>query len=287
MVQLIDQDIQTREVLEWKGLHLFHFLASSCSQKTRIVLNLKGIPWKSHPIDLGKSEHFTPWYLGINPRGLVPTLVIDGNVHIESNDIIQLLDQKFPETKLIPEGFENQMSELLHHEDSLHLDLRTLTFRFTQPRGKDPRSPEDLKNYREGGSGTVQGKADPHKDTEIEFWETAAGNGITDKAVEISAGRFKAALDDLDQKLADAPYLLGESISILDIAWVIYANRLVRCGYPLERLHPRVNTWFWPMRERPEIIKEISVPPEVQKAVEANHKMQQETGTTLVDIAGL
>ena len=287
MVQLLDQDIQTREVLDWKGVHLFHFMASSCSQKTRIVLNLKGIEWESHPIDLGSSAHYTPWYLGINPRGLVPTLVLDGAVHIESNDIIQLLDQKFPEKRLIPEGFEDQMSELLHHEDELHFDLRTLTFRFTQPRGKDPRSKEDLKIYRESGSGTVQGRADPHKEREIKFWETAAGNGITDEAVTISAARFRAALDELDKKLEDAPYLLGGSLSILDIAWVIYVNRLVRCGYPLERLHPRIDAWFWPLRELPEIANEISVPPAVQKAVEENHQRQQETNTTLIDVAGL
>ena len=36
-----------------------------------------------------------PWFLGINPRGLVPVLVHDGAVHIESNDIIQYLDKKY------------------------------------------------------------------------------------------------------------------------------------------------------------------------------------------------
>jgi len=56
----------------------------------------------SHPIDLPGNENFRPWFLGINPRGLVPVLVHDGAVHIESNDIIQYLEQKFPEPKLIP-----------------------------------------------------------------------------------------------------------------------------------------------------------------------------------------
>ena len=52
MVQLADGDIRTREVLGWKGVHVLHFMGSSCSQKLRIFLNLKGIPWHSHPIDL-------------------------------------------------------------------------------------------------------------------------------------------------------------------------------------------------------------------------------------------
>ena len=58
MVQLVDSDIKTREVLGWKGVHVLHFMGSSCSQKLRIFLNLKGIPWQSHPIDLpGSREH--------------------------------------------------------------------------------------------------------------------------------------------------------------------------------------------------------------------------------------
>ena len=104
MVQLVDSDIKTREVLGWKGVHVLHFAGSSCSQKLRIFLNLKGIPWESHPIDLPGNENFRPWFLGINPRGLVPVLVHDGAVHIESNDIIQYLEKTFPEPKLIPAG---------------------------------------------------------------------------------------------------------------------------------------------------------------------------------------
>ena len=48
MVQLLDSDIKTREVLDWKGVHLIHYMGSSCSQKVRIFLNLKGIDWESH-----------------------------------------------------------------------------------------------------------------------------------------------------------------------------------------------------------------------------------------------
>ena len=102
MVQLIDSDIKTREVLRWKGVHVLHVAGSSCSQKLRIYLHLKSIPWQSHPVDLTSNENFQPWFLGINPRGLVPVLVHDGAVHIESNDIIQYLEWRKPEPPLYP-----------------------------------------------------------------------------------------------------------------------------------------------------------------------------------------
>ena len=287
MTQLHDEDIKTKEVLEWKGVHLFHFPGSSCSQKTRIFLNLKGIAWESHIIDLAAQEQFSPWYLGINPRGLVPALVLNGVVHIESNDIIQLLDRAFPEKRLIPDGFEDQVGELLRHEDDLHLDLRTLSFRFTKPTGKAPKSAEDLKNYRAGGSGTVEGRKDPNKEHEIAFWEKVLQEGITDEAVRISAGRFRDALTEQDEKLAANCFLLGASLSVLDIAWFVYVNRLVRCGYPLKQLHPNVNAWFRSLRYRPEFADEVKAPPDMQKQLEEIQREQKESGATLVDVTGL
>ncbi|MEK9678551.1 MAG: glutathione S-transferase family protein [Rhodospirillaceae bacterium] len=286
MVKLIEEDVQTKEVFDWKGVHLLHFRASSCSQKTRIFMNLKGIEWESHLIDRPKGENFTPWDRGINPRGLVPTLVIDGEVHIESNDIMTELDVRFPDRKLIPAGQESRVGELLHHEDELHLDLRTITFRYTQPRGKAPKSAESLSNYRDFGSGTVGGEWDSHKDREIDFWETAAREGLTDDAIRTSAARFRETLSENDQILSRQKYLMGDDLTVLDIAWFVYTFRLIRCGYPMERLHPHVFEWFTQLREMPEIASEIGVPPEVQKAVEENHRRQQEEGSTLVDVTG-
>jgi glutathione S-transferase len=287
MVQLLDADIKTREVLAWKGVHLFHAMPSSCSQKTRIFMNLKGVPWDSHIVNLGVHENMGERYLGINPRGLVPALVLDGEVHIESNDIMTLLDERYPEPKLIPEGREGEMDGLLHHEDDLHLDLRTITFRFTQPRGKAPRSAGVLAGCRAGGSGTVQGQEDANKKREIDFWEWVARDGISDEAIQASAAKFRAALDDLDGTLKSADYLLGENLSVLDIAWFIYANRLVLCGYPLARLHPNVESWFQGLRGRPEFAKEIQVDPKVQAAIDKNHRAQEEADATLAQVAGL
>ncbi|NQV56377.1 MAG: glutathione S-transferase family protein [Rhodospirillales bacterium] len=287
MVQLNDRDIATREVLDWKGLHLFHALPSSCSQKTRIFLNLKGAPWESHVVNLGNNENMDAWYLGINPRGLVPALVMDGAVHIESNDIMTLLDGAFPEPKLIPEGRENEMGDLLHHEDDLHLDLRTITFRFTRPQGKAPKSPEALDSYRAGGTGTVGGREDANKKREIDFWEAVARDSISDEAIRVSASKFRTALDDIDGRLTEAEFLLGETLSVLDIAWFIYVNRLVLCGYPLARLHPNAENWFQALRVHPEFFKEVQVPAEYQASLDANRRQQEKDGATLEQVAGL
>ena len=285
MVKLLEKDILTKEVLEWEGIHLFHFALSSCSQKTRIVLNLKNLGWNSHPVNLYTKEHFTPWYLGINPRGLVPTLVIDGSVHIESNDIIQLIDSKSSENILVPEGMKNKVADLLNFEDDLHLDLRTITFRFTQSRGKAPRSPSDLKNYQEGGSGMVKGIKDKKKEREISFWQTVAKTGITNNAVRTSAKRFKEALDVIDNDLANNKYILSEKISLLDVAWFIYVNRLTLCGYPIDTLHPNVFNWFESLASQPTFSDEIKISSEIKQAIDNHHEFLFQEKATLIDVA--
>lgn len=77
-----------------------YFRASSC-YRLRIALSLKGIAYNSVHIDLVKGEHGSDEYKAINPLGTVPYL-IDGDVELnQSLAILQYLDNKHPEPKLI------------------------------------------------------------------------------------------------------------------------------------------------------------------------------------------
>jgi glutathione S-transferase len=284
MVQLVDSDIRTREVLGWKGVHVLHFMGSSCSQKLRVYLNLKGIAWQSHPIDLPAYENMQPWFLGINPRGLVPVLVHDGAVHIESNDIIQYLENKFPTPRLIPAGHDNEVASLLKHEDDLHLDLRTLSFRFVFAPPGPPKPAAALESYLANGAGTVQGTKDHEKQVQIEFWQRAAKEGFSDERARASAQKFRAEFDALDKTLAKEPYLMGKDLSVLDVAWLIYAHRLSLAGYPFARLHPRVHAWAEKLRAMPEFAKEIGQLRHGPEQLDAVRRAQ--AGKTLEAVAG-
>jgi glutathione S-transferase len=284
VVQLLDGDIKTREVLDWTGVHVLHFMGSSCSQKLRIFLNLKRIPWVSHPIDLPGYENMQPWFLGINPRGLVPVLVHDGVVHIESNDIIQYLEKKFPAPKLIPPGHENEVAALLKHEDDLHLDLRTLSFRFVFAPPGPPKPTAALESYMKNGAGTVQGLKDHEKEVQIEFWQRAAKEGFTDERARASALKFRAEFDALDKTLARQPYLMGDDLSVVDIAWFIYQHRLMLAGYPFAKLHPHVQAWAERLRAMPEFAKEVGQLRHTPDQLEAVRRAQ--AGKTLEMVAG-
>ena len=286
MVQLFKEDIKTPEVLAWKGVHLFHFSGSSCSQKTRIVLNLKGIEWISHPINLLKAENYSQRYLGINPRGLLPALVHNGDVHIESNDIVSYLDETFDIPKLIPSNHRGSILEQLNTEDELHLDLRTLTFGFCLPTFLTRKPPAALEAL-ECNEGTVEGKTDSHKKVQLAFWRELAEHGVTTDQAINAAKRFEKAFSSVEQQLADQAFLYGDEISIVDIVLFIYAHRLRSTGYPFKRLHPGLTSWYHAMLARPEIAKEVADPAPLRVIRYLTQRYQALTNSTLEQVTGI
>lgn len=258
MVTLSDADIETKEVRNWKGLHVFHFLHSTCSQKLRIFLKLKGLEWTSRHLDLGRKQHHTAWYMGINPRGLVPTLVHDGEVIIESNDILAYLDETFPEPRLIPSDKAGEAAALLKTEDDLHLDIRALTFRFVIPAFLAAWPEKELRRYEALGAGTVGGVPDPDKRRELDFWrDVATHKGVSDTRARQAFLNIKSALADLERRLASNAFILGDAPTVIDIAWYIYGRRLKDAGYPISELHPNVAAWFARLDANPSFHDEV------------------------------
>ena len=44
-------DSTNEEVKTFRGLHLYHFAMSNCSQRLRLALEETGFAWKSHLLD--------------------------------------------------------------------------------------------------------------------------------------------------------------------------------------------------------------------------------------------
>ena len=61
-----------------------------------------GVPHELRMLDFEKREHKTPEYLAINPNGVVPTLVIDGQPIFESPAIAMQLADSHPAANLAP-----------------------------------------------------------------------------------------------------------------------------------------------------------------------------------------
>lgn len=81
---------------------LHDYWRSSASYRVRIALNLKGVVYRSHPVDLRAGEQHGEANLARNPQGLVPTLEVDGTALVQSLAIIDWLDSAYPEPRLLP-----------------------------------------------------------------------------------------------------------------------------------------------------------------------------------------
>jgi len=60
-----------------------------------LALAEKGIPYRSHQVNLGVSENYTSWFLKINPKAQVPVLEDNDKYIIDSAAIIRYLDDVY------------------------------------------------------------------------------------------------------------------------------------------------------------------------------------------------
>ena len=256
MVKLKAENIQTKEILDWQGLHLLNFANSSCSQKLRIYLNLKNIDWKSHEVNLATGQNYSNWFLGINPNGLVPVLVDDGRVEIESNDILLYLEKKYPNPKLINDDDSSKIEAELIEEDDLHVDIRNIAYRYMF-NGLGKKSSKKIDNF-EKHEFTADSDFVKQKDKEIKFYRNYGESGISDEAIKKSLSKFDQKFREFNEQLGQSKYLQGDAMSLLDIAWFIYTYRLYISGFPFKEKYPNVLKWYLELFNRVEFRKELN-----------------------------
>jgi maleylacetoacetate isomerase len=81
---------------------LHDYFRSSASYRVRIALNLKGIAYHSHAIDLRTDEQKSAAFRELNPQGFVPMLEMNGERVTQSLAIFDYLDAQVPEPPLVP-----------------------------------------------------------------------------------------------------------------------------------------------------------------------------------------
>jgi maleylacetoacetate isomerase len=83
-------------------MKLYNFHVSSTSYRTRIVLELKGIPYEYVPVALDKGEQNGPEFSAVNPMHGVPVLEVGGVRIANSPAIIEYLEEVHPHPALLP-----------------------------------------------------------------------------------------------------------------------------------------------------------------------------------------
>ena len=81
---------------------LHDYVRSSAACRVRIALNLKGVDYESRQVNLLEGDQKSDAYRAVNPQGLVPALEIDGHLLTQSLAIMDYLDARFTEPRLVP-----------------------------------------------------------------------------------------------------------------------------------------------------------------------------------------
>ena len=89
-------------------MKLYNFFRSGTSHRLRIALNLKGLSAEYIAVDLRTEEHLKEAFKSLNPQGLVPALVHDDTVLIQSPAIIEWLEERYPTPALLPQGADQR-----------------------------------------------------------------------------------------------------------------------------------------------------------------------------------
>jgi glutathione S-transferase/GST-like protein len=238
-------------------VELYHFWSSVCSVKVRMALEEKGVPWVSRYIDLFQFDQMKPAYLAINPDGVVPTLVHNGQPIHESSVINEYIDTAFDGPPLVPADplAGARMREFIFACDEGFDAIVKLTIvRYIVPKLRRRHGEDALHAWAERR---------PKK-----FYRDVHTRAIRGEIGEAELGESLDAigtlLDKMEARLAHADWIAGD-FSLADIAMAPYAFRLHALGHEAfwsGSLRPRVNDWYARIAARPAFVTAVSWPDE-------------------------
>lgn len=262
---------QDETLKDLTGLHLWHAAMSSCSQRVRIVMAETGQDFESHLINLEQDEHATEAYQKVHPKGLVPALVDDGALIIESIDIIRHLAGRNGALAA------TTAPELLEMADAAQLDLKLLTFEFLFRAGPPP-PPEVAEAFQAR-----------HQNAWLKQFRRDFAAGFDRDRIDAAVRRTDEGFRHLDRLLADGrTCLAGEAFSLADIAWMPNLHRMDLMGWPYARV-PHLKAWFDRVSQRPSYRSALQEwePAQAVEAFSAYTAKRRKEGTDIRSFGGL
>ncbi|MPZ78752.1 MAG: glutathione S-transferase family protein [Deltaproteobacteria bacterium] len=226
-------------------IELYHNDMSVCAQKVRFALGEKALKWESHHLNLRAGDQQKPDYVKLNPNAVVPTLVNEGKVIIESTVINEYLDDAYPEPRLRPTDAAARARMRLwtkQLDESIHAATRTMSNAIAFRHQKLALGTEALKTLHEK-------IPDPKK--RAESWENIT-KGVDSSYFAGAVRRFDKLLADMETSLREEPWLAGKEFSLADIGYAPYVLRLqdLQLQFLWDK-RPHISTWFEQVAKRP------------------------------------
>lgn len=206
-------------------LKLYESSASPNSRRIRIFLAEKGICVTRVPVDLGAKEQFSEAYSRINPRRVVPTLVLeDGTAIGEVPAIMRYLDEAYPNTPLLGASPKDKA-------------LVTMWERRMELEG----FAAVMETVRNNAAG-LKGRA------------IAGAHDYEQIPALVERGRKRVAdfYLDLEARLTQSPFVAGERFSAADITAIVTIDFATKAlSLPIPAAHIASSRWYALVAARP------------------------------------
>ncbi len=191
--------------------YYYHPASTNC-RKVSTVIELLGIDVKYEFVDLFKGKQAQSEYLAVNRNGMVPVLVDGTRTVVESNCILIYLAEK-TDSELWPEEHRLEILQWMFWEQSHFMYATGLLFfqKLIKPMmGKDP----------------------------------------DETRIEESMAKFRRHAKALDQHLNERDWLVGETMTLADLAVAANLTFAKPCELPLDEF-PNIQRWYAAIEELP------------------------------------
>lgn len=193
----------------------FYYTPMTSAIRVHWALEELGVPYEKVRIDFEAGDQKKPEFLALNPNGKVPLLVAEGEPIFESLAILLYLGERFGVDKgLFPTPSPTRAVAFKWMAWST-VTLGEAVTRYL--RNTADRFPAEERNA---------------------------------KAAETAKSDIQAALGILDKELADKPYVLGDSFSLVDVSLAALVPFLARVGIETGAF-TNINAWVGRCMSRP------------------------------------
>jgi glutathione S-transferase len=225
-------------------LELYNAPISTCSQKVRLVLAEKALPFVDRRLRFEDGDHLSPTYLAMNPNGVVPTLVHDGHVITDSSVINEYLEEAFhDDLALLPRDpvdrahmrawrqFIDEVPTVAIRAPSFNAFLVSRFAGWTDEAFQRYTSELPLRKH---------------------FYRRMGRNGFSNADIQMSMDQLTVTLQRVAAATSSAPYLCGERPTLADFSLLPTFVRMEDLGLAdMWDDLPKAAAWFDRMQSRP------------------------------------
>ena len=201
---------------------VLYYSPGSCSLAAHIVLNEIGQPFELRKFATAEKANYSAEYLAVNPKGRIPSLLIDGFILTEAPAILAYLGRRFPGAGLYPAGPSETEARCL---ELLAWSSNTVHVAYAQLFRPERFVPSE-QNYP--------------------------------VVKESGRANYERCLAEIEKKLQHQAYAVGAQLGVVDPFWLVFYRWGVRSSYDMRQKFPAYTAYAERLANRSSVQKALS-----------------------------